>query len=78
MSLTSFAFTNKANSRIFQKFLGNNVSRSPLALYQDWFLESGSWNTDKFWVDSVPWVDSWFLSSGRIEVFGLWDDSEAW
>ena len=49
-----------------------------LALYDQWFLNSGTWDNDGLWADIVPWESEWFLERGSINPFGFWDEAEAW
>ena len=49
-----------------------------LELFNEWFLASGTWDSDGKWIDAALWNAEWFLDSGVINVFGVWSDSEAW
>jgi hypothetical protein len=62
----------------FASPFGGGRRADPIAVFNSWFLSSGTWDTTKRWIDAALWEGIWFLAPGVWQSGGIWDDAENW
>ena len=73
--LRDLGFTGALADMIYEWVLAGG--ETGLALFNRWFLASGTWDNDGRWSDQAWFWDApYWLDGPRVNVFGAWDDSE--
>jgi hypothetical protein len=62
----------------FASPFGGGRRADPIAVFNSWFLSSGTWDATEIWIDAALWEGIWFLAPGGWQSGGIWDDAENW